>query len=97
MELHVLQDWVLDKAFRAVPGVADVASLGGETMQYQVLVDPTQARRRGLVDQRCVERAQREQQQWRRRIHLRGRPVLLRARPRPRRRRSKTSATSSSR
>jgi len=47
-ELHVLQDWVLDKAFRAVPGVADVASLGGETMQYQVLVDPTKLAGAGL-------------------------------------------------
>jgi cobalt-zinc-cadmium resistance protein CzcA len=44
----VLQDWVLDKAFRAVPGVADVASLGGETMQYQVLVDPTKLAGAGL-------------------------------------------------
>jgi heavy metal efflux system protein len=48
-ELHVLQDWVLDKAFRAVPGVADVASLGGETMQYQVLVDPTKLAGAGLA------------------------------------------------
>ena len=44
----MLQDWVLDKAFRAVPGVADVASLGGETMQYQVLVDPTKLAGAGL-------------------------------------------------
>ncbi|HEY7395221.1 MAG TPA: CusA/CzcA family heavy metal efflux RND transporter [Gemmatimonadaceae bacterium] len=49
MDLHVLQDWVLDKAYRAVPGVADVASLGGETMQYQVLVDPTKLAGAGLA------------------------------------------------
>jgi cobalt-zinc-cadmium resistance protein CzcA len=49
MDLHVMQDWVLDKAFRAVPGVADVASLGGETMQYQVLVDPTKLAGAGLA------------------------------------------------
>ena len=49
MDLHVMQDWVLDKAFRAVPGVADVASLGGETMQYQVLVDPTKRLAAGLA------------------------------------------------
>ena len=48
-ELHVLQDWVLDKAYRAVPGVADVAALGGETMQYQVLVDPTKLAGAGLA------------------------------------------------
>jgi len=49
MELHVLQNWVLDKAFRAVPGVADVASLGGETMQYQVNIDPTRLAGAGLA------------------------------------------------
>ena len=49
MDLHILQDWVLDKAYRAVPGVADVASLGGETMQYQVLVDPTKLAGAGLA------------------------------------------------
>ncbi|HEU4787143.1 MAG TPA: CusA/CzcA family heavy metal efflux RND transporter [Gemmatimonadaceae bacterium] len=48
-ELHVLQEWVLDKAYRAVPGVADVAALGGETMQYQVLVDPTKLAGAGLA------------------------------------------------
>jgi cobalt-zinc-cadmium resistance protein CzcA len=49
MDVHVLQDWVLDKAFRAVPGVADVASLGGETMQYQVNIDPTRLAGAGLA------------------------------------------------
>lgn len=48
-ELKILQDWVLDKAYRAVPGVADVASLGGETMQYQVLVDPNKLAGAGLA------------------------------------------------
>ena len=85
MDLHVLQDWVLDKAFRAVPGVADVASLGGETMQYQVLVDPTKLAGAGLAISDVSDGARREQQQRRRRLHLRGRAVLLRARPRPRR------------
>jgi cobalt-zinc-cadmium resistance protein CzcA len=48
MELHVLQDWVLDKAYRSVPGVADLSSLGGETMEYQVLLDPQKLAGRGL-------------------------------------------------
>jgi cobalt-zinc-cadmium resistance protein CzcA len=48
LELKVMQDWIIDKAFRSVPGVADVASLGGETMQYQVLVDPTRLAGAGL-------------------------------------------------
>ncbi len=49
MELHVLQDWVLDKAYRAVPGVADIALLGGETMEYHVDVDPTRLAGAGLA------------------------------------------------
>ncbi|MDQ6611467.1 MAG: efflux RND transporter permease subunit [Gemmatimonadota bacterium] len=48
MDLHVMQNWVLDKAYRAVPGVADVASLGGATMQYQVNVDPNKLAGAGL-------------------------------------------------
>lgn len=48
MELKNIQDWVLDKAYRAVPGVADISTLGGQTMQYQVLVDPTKLAGTGL-------------------------------------------------
>ena len=48
MELKVIQDWVLDKQFRSVPGVADLSSLGGETMEYQVLLDPTKVAGAGL-------------------------------------------------
>ena len=48
MELHILQEWVLDKAFRSVPGVADLSSLGGETMEYQVLLDPRRLAGQGL-------------------------------------------------
>ena len=48
MELKILQDWVLDKQYRSVPGVADLSSLGGETMEYQVLLDPTKLAGAGL-------------------------------------------------
>ena len=48
MELKILQDWVLDKQFRSVPGVADLSSLGGETMEYQVQIDPTKLAGAGL-------------------------------------------------
>jgi cobalt-zinc-cadmium resistance protein CzcA len=40
MELKGLQDWVLEKQFKAVPNVVDVSSLGGATREYQVRVDP---------------------------------------------------------
>ena len=48
MELKILQDWVLDKAYRSVPGVADLSSLGGETMEYHVLLDPVKLAGAGL-------------------------------------------------
>jgi cobalt-zinc-cadmium resistance protein CzcA len=48
MELKVINDWINTKAFKGVPGVADVANLGGQTMQYQVLVDPTKLAGAGL-------------------------------------------------
>ncbi len=40
-DLKILNDWVVSRQFKSVPGVADDAALGGETMQYQVLLDPT--------------------------------------------------------
>jgi heavy metal efflux system protein len=39
-ELKALQDWVLEREFRKVPGVADVVSWGGGPKQYQITVDP---------------------------------------------------------
>ncbi|HEV2349438.1 MAG TPA: CusA/CzcA family heavy metal efflux RND transporter [Terriglobia bacterium] len=40
-ELKTIDDWVLNRAYNSVPGVADESELGGTTMQYQVLLDPT--------------------------------------------------------
>lgn len=39
-ELKTIEDWVLERAYRSVPGVADDSGFGGATMQYQVLLDP---------------------------------------------------------
>lgn len=39
-ELRSLQDWQVQYQLRAVPGVAEVASVGGFVKQYQVTVDP---------------------------------------------------------
>jgi len=44
VELKALQDWVLEREFRKVPGVVDVVSWGGGIKQYQVTVDPTRLR-----------------------------------------------------
>ncbi|HOX26901.1 MAG TPA: CusA/CzcA family heavy metal efflux RND transporter [Candidatus Krumholzibacteria bacterium] len=39
-ELRAYQDWTLRYALQAVPGVAEVASIGGYQRQYQITVDP---------------------------------------------------------
>ncbi len=39
-ELKTIEDWVVERAYKSVPGVADDSGLGGEVMQYQVLLDP---------------------------------------------------------
>jgi cobalt-zinc-cadmium resistance protein CzcA len=39
-QLKAIQDWVLQRALKTVPGVIDVTGYGGETKQYQVRIDP---------------------------------------------------------
>src|ERR1700681_4658829 len=40
MELKSIEDWVVEKNFKAVANVVDVASFGGPTREYQVRIDP---------------------------------------------------------
>jgi len=47
-ELRALQDFSLRYALTSVPGVAEVASVGGYQKQYQVTVDPVRLRNFGL-------------------------------------------------
>lgn len=39
-DLLTLQNWVIDRQMRAVPGVADVVAFGGQEKIYEVSVDP---------------------------------------------------------
>ncbi len=48
MELKTLEDWVVERQYRSVPGVADDSGFGGKTMQYQVLLDPAKIAGAGL-------------------------------------------------
>ena len=48
MELKTIQDWIITRAYKSVPGVADIAGQGGPTMQYQVLLDPKKVASAGL-------------------------------------------------
>jgi cobalt-zinc-cadmium resistance protein CzcA len=48
MELKSIEDWTVEKNFKAVPDVVDVASFGGPTREYQVRVDPNKLISYGL-------------------------------------------------
>src|SRR5580693_7973444 len=48
-ELRALEDWVVEKKFRSVPGVVDINPFGGVTKQYQVLVDPAKLKSYGVT------------------------------------------------
>ena len=48
-QLRSLQDWNLRYALESVPGVAEVASVGGFVKQYQVNVDPNKLRSYGVT------------------------------------------------
>jgi len=48
-DLRSIQDWYLKYQLTAVPGVSEVASVGGFVKQYQVTVDPTKLRAYNLA------------------------------------------------
>src|SRR5437870_945866 len=54
-ELRSYQDWYLKYYLKAVPGVSEVASLGGFTQQYQVNVDPNRLRSFGIPISRVAD------------------------------------------
>ncbi len=54
-ELRSYQDWYLKYYLKAVPGVAEVAPIGGFGKQYQVNVDPNRLQAYGLSINRVVE------------------------------------------
>ncbi len=58
-ELRSLQDWFLKYELGAVPGVAEVASVGGFVRQYQISMDPNRLRAYGVTPQRIAEAVRR--------------------------------------
>jgi Cu(I)/Ag(I) efflux system membrane protein CusA/SilA len=54
-ELRSLQDWFLRYQLRAVPGVAEVAPIGGFVRQYQVNVDPNRLQAYNVPIMKVVE------------------------------------------
>jgi heavy metal efflux system protein len=49
MQLKTLQDWVVERRLRIVPGVADVLVLGGKTKEFQVEIDLNRMIAHGLT------------------------------------------------
>jgi cobalt-zinc-cadmium resistance protein CzcA len=49
LKLKSLEDWVLERQWKQVPGVIDVTSYGGLSKEYHVEVDPVRLRARGAT------------------------------------------------
>ena len=62
-QLRSLQDWFLKFELQTVPGVAEVASIGGMVKQYQVVVDPNRLRAYGLALSKVKRAIQRGNQE----------------------------------
>ena len=62
-QLRSLQDWFLRYELKTVPGVAEVAAIGGMVRQYQVALDPVRLASYGVTHQEVVEAIQRANQE----------------------------------
>jgi Cu(I)/Ag(I) efflux system membrane protein CusA/SilA len=54
-QLRTIQDFQVRYALQGVPGVAEVASIGGFVRQYQILLDPARLQAFGVTAQQIVE------------------------------------------
>ena len=54
-QLRSLQDWLLRFELKSVPGVAEVASIGGMVRQYQIVLDPERMAAYGVSQQQVAE------------------------------------------
>ncbi|MCC6788340.1 MAG: efflux RND transporter permease subunit [Hyphomonadaceae bacterium] len=54
-QLRSLQDWLLRFELKSVPGVAEVASIGGMVRQYQIVLDPERMAAYGVSQERVAE------------------------------------------
>ncbi len=57
-ELRALQDWFLKYELKAVPNVAEVASVGGMVRQYQIVLDPERLRAYGIPHGKVIAAVQ---------------------------------------
>jgi copper/silver efflux system protein len=62
-QLRTLQDWFLKYELKTVPGVAEVATIGGMVRQYQVVLDPEQLAAYRIPHAQVIEAIQRANQE----------------------------------
>jgi Cu(I)/Ag(I) efflux system membrane protein CusA/SilA len=62
-QLRSLQDWFLRYELKSLPGVAEVASIGGMVRQYQVVLDPVKLAAYGVTHREVVEAVRRANQE----------------------------------
>jgi copper/silver efflux system protein len=62
-QLRALQDWFLRYELKAVPNVAEVASVGGMVKQYQIVLDPARLRAYNIPLARVIDAVQRANQE----------------------------------
>ena len=62
-QLRSIQDWFLRYELKAVPGVAEVASIGGMVKQYQVVVDPQKLASSGVTASEVTDALKRANQE----------------------------------
>jgi Cu(I)/Ag(I) efflux system membrane protein CusA/SilA len=62
-QLRALQDWFLKYELKAVPDVAEVASLGGMVRQYQVVLDPARLRAFNITHGKVIDAIRRANQE----------------------------------
>src|ERR1700684_3417874 len=55
MDLKTIEDWILERRFKAVPGVIDVNGWGGKTKTYEVTVDLNKVIAYGLTFPQVLE------------------------------------------
>jgi len=62
-QLRALQDWFLKYELKAVPNVAEVASVGGMVRQYQIVLDPDRMRAFNISHAKIIDAVQKANQE----------------------------------
>ncbi|MBX0293169.1 CusA/CzcA family heavy metal efflux RND transporter [Hymenobacter sp. HSC-4F20] len=61
-ELRTIQDWIVRRQLLGTPGVADVASFGGQLKQFEIRLDPTRLRSLGVTTEQVYQAVSRNNQ-----------------------------------